>query len=106
MTPRKRTAKAAGSPSKWSERLKDEVYRQIYRLEASRPGAEVALAIALLRAWIASGSEAEMPQSREWLMKICPICIPMIEETLKVDVADKQCLQGISKDFLKLNNPA
>jgi hypothetical protein len=35
MTPRKGTAKAAGSPSKWSERLKDEVYRQMYRLEAT-----------------------------------------------------------------------
>jgi hypothetical protein len=93
MTPRNCTANANSSPLKWSERLKDEVYRQMYRLEASRPGAEVALAIALLRAWIASGSETEMPQSREWLMKICPICILMIEETLKVDDSDKQCLQ-------------
>jgi hypothetical protein len=91
MTPRKSTAKAAGSPSKWSERLKDEVYRQMYRLEASRPGAEVALAIALLRAWIASGSEADMPQSREWLMKICPICILMIEETLNVSDTERRC---------------
>jgi spermidine/putrescine-binding protein len=93
MTPRKGTAKAAGSPSKWSERLKDEVYRQMYRLEASRPGAEVALAIALLRAWIASDSEAQMPQSREWLLKICPICIQMIEETLNVSDTDKRCIQ-------------
>ncbi len=93
MTPRKGTAKATGSPSKWSERLKDEVYRQMYRLEASRPGAEVALAIALLRAWIASDSEAQMPQSREWLLKICPICIQMIEETLNVSDTDKRCIQ-------------
>ena len=93
MTPRKGTAKATGSPFKWSERLKDEVYRQMYRLEASRPGAEVALAIALLRAWIASDSEAQMPQSREWLLKICPICIQMIEETLNVSDTDKRCIQ-------------
>jgi hypothetical protein len=93
MTPRKGTAKAAGSPSKWSERLKDEVYRQMYRLEASRPGAEVALAIALLRAWIASNSEAQMPQSREWLLTICPICIQMIEETLNVSDTDTRCIQ-------------
>jgi ADP-ribosylglycohydrolase len=92
MTPRKSTAKSAGSPIMWSERLKDEVYRQMYRLEASRPGAEVALAIALLHAWIASGSEAEMPQSCEWLMKICPICILMMENSLKVDNTNKQCL--------------
>jgi hypothetical protein len=93
MTPRKCTAKTAVVPTLWSECLKDEVYRQMYRLEASRPGAEVALAIALLRAWIASGSEAEMSKSREWLMKICPICVQMIEDTLKVDDTDKQCLQ-------------
>jgi len=93
MTPRKGTAKATGSPFKWSERLKDEVYRQMYRLEASRPGAEVALAIALLRAWIASDSEAQMPQSHEWLLKICPICIQMIEETLNVSDTDKRCTQ-------------
>jgi hypothetical protein len=93
MTSRKCTAKTAVFPSQWSERLKDEVYRQMYLLEASRPGAEVALAIALLRAWIASSSEVETPQSREWLMKICPICIQMIEDTLKVDDTDKQCLQ-------------
>jgi hypothetical protein len=92
MTPRKGTAKATGSPFKWSERLKDEVYRQMYRLEASRPGAEASLAIALLRAWIASGSEAEMLQSREWLLKICPICIQMIEETMNVSDTDKRCI--------------
>jgi hypothetical protein len=92
MTPRKSTAKATISPLKWSERLKDEVYRQMYRLEASRPGAEAALAVALLRAWIASGSEAEVPQSREWLLKICPICIQMIEETMNVGDTDKRCI--------------
>lgn len=93
MTPRKSTAKATGSPFKWSERLKDEVYRQMYLLEASRPGAEAALAIALLRAWIASGAEAEMPLSREWLIKICPICIQMIEETMNVSDTDERCTQ-------------
>jgi hypothetical protein len=93
MTPRKSRTKTTGSPFKWSERLKDEVYRQMYRLEASRPGAEAALAIALLRAWIASGSEAEMLQSREWLLKICPICIQMIEEAMNVSDTDKRCIQ-------------
>jgi hypothetical protein len=93
MTPRKSTAKAPGSPSKRCERLKDEVYRQMYRLEEHRPGAELALAIALLRAWIVSDSEAEMPQSREWLMNICQICLPMIEATQKVSEAEKQCIQ-------------
>lgn len=93
MTPRKSTAKVPGSPSKRCERLKDEVYRQMYRLEEHRPGAELALAIALLRAWIVSDSEAEMPQSREWLTKICPICLPMIEAMQKVGDGEKQCIQ-------------
>jgi hypothetical protein len=93
MTPRKCIAKTPGSPSRRCERLKDEVYRQMYRLEASRPGAELALAIALLHAWIASDTEANMPQSREWLMKLCPICLPMIEATQKVREDEKQCAQ-------------
>jgi hypothetical protein len=90
---RKSTAKAPGSPSKRNERLKDEVYRQMYRLEASRPGAELALAIALLRAWVASDTDTEMPHSREWLMKICPIRILMIEKALKVSDSERQCIQ-------------
>jgi len=89
----KSIAKASGSSSKRTERLKDEVYRQMYRLEASRPGAELALAIALLRAWITSDTEADTPKSREWLMKICPICLPMIEAMQKVSDVGKQCIQ-------------
>ncbi len=58
-----------------SEQVKDEVYRQMFRLEASRPGAEMDLALALLRAWQA----AESGDERNWLKKICPICLVMIE---------------------------
>jgi hypothetical protein len=64
----------------------------MYRVEASRPGAELSLAIALLRAWIASASESEISESREWLTKICPICILMIEEALKVSDTERQCI--------------
>ena len=39
--------------------LKDEVYRQMFRLEESRPGAEMGLALALLRAWLAAESNPE-----------------------------------------------
>jgi hypothetical protein len=53
----------------------------------------LALAIALLRAWTTSDTEANMPKSCEWLMKICPICLPMIEATQKVREAEKQCIQ-------------
>jgi hypothetical protein len=93
MTQHKSTAKASGSASKRTERLKDEVYRQMYKLEASRTGAELALAVALLHAWIASGSEADWVQAREWLMKICPICLIMIEAAQKVSEAERQCIQ-------------
>lgn len=91
MTQRKSTSKASGSLSKQSERLKDEVYRQMYRLEAGRPGTDLSLAIALLRAWTASDSKVEMPQEREWLMKISPICLAMIEAAQKVSDDEQQC---------------
>ena len=91
MIQRKRTAKATGSSSKQSERLKDEVYRQMYRLEASRPKADLALAVSLLHAWIASDSEADMPQEREWLAKISPICLTMIEAAQKASDSEQQC---------------
>ena len=42
-----------GSPRSFrGNRLKDEVYRQMFRLEESRPGAELGLSLALLRAWV------------------------------------------------------
>lgn len=61
------------------EHLKDEVYRQMFRLEAGRAGAETELAIALLRAWLASDAEPDLLESQEWLRKISPICLLMIE---------------------------
>jgi hypothetical protein len=60
----------------------DEVYRAMFLLEARRPGAEMRLALALLRA----GAEADaLPDNRamwRWLKKICPICLAMIDEAL------------------------
>jgi len=91
MTQSKSTAVAPGSSSKRSDRFKDEVYRHMYRLEAGRPGADLSLAIALLRAWIASDSEADTPQEREWLAKISPVCLTMIEIAQKVSNGKQQC---------------
>jgi hypothetical protein len=62
-----------------SDELKDEVYRQMFRLEAQRLGAERNLAVALLRAWMASDVERQSAKERAWLRKICPICLAMIE---------------------------
>jgi hypothetical protein len=59
--------------------LKYEVYCQMFRLEGGRPGADLALAIALLRGWLVCYSEPEAVKLHEWLGKICPICLVMIE---------------------------
>jgi hypothetical protein len=63
--------------------LQDEVYRQVFRLEAHRPGAELDLSVALLRAWQAAhgvaGSSANQDPEWQWLKNICPICIQMIQ---------------------------
>ncbi len=66
-----------------SNRLKDEVYRQMFRLEECRPGAEMGLALALLRAWAAISAESRTGDEYAWLQKISPICLQMIENSLR-----------------------
>ncbi len=87
-----KAAQPRGSRRGRGEQLKDEVYRQMFRLEAHRPGAEMGLAVALLRAWIASGSASRTGKEREWLEKICPICLEMIESALQAAGTGRQCL--------------
>ena len=53
MTHRKSTGRSINSHRNRGDKLKDEVYRQMYRVEANRPGADLDLAIALLHVWIA-----------------------------------------------------
>jgi hypothetical protein len=65
------------------ERLKDEVYRQMFRLEERRSGAEVGLALALLRAWLAADSKPASDEEKDWLKKVSPICMEMIEAALQ-----------------------
>ena len=60
-------------------RLKDEVYRQMLRLEAGRPAAQLLLAMALLRAWMALEEQPADCEARRWLRQIAPVCLPMIE---------------------------
>ncbi len=64
-------------------RLKDEVYRQMFLLEEGRPGAELGLALALLRAWAAEETKQETGDPHDWLQKVSPICIQMIESFLQ-----------------------
>ena len=63
-------------------RLKDEVYRQMFLLEERRPGAAMGLALALLRAWLEVDSRPASHEERDWLKKVSPICLDMIETTL------------------------
>jgi hypothetical protein len=66
--------------------LKDEVYRQMFRLEENRRGADMGLALALLRAWIATSTRPENAD-RDWLVRLSPICLQMIEAALTADPA-------------------
>jgi len=65
------------------ERVKDEVYRQMFRVEEGRPGAEMGLALALLRAWLAADSNPASDEERDWLKKVSQICLEMIEAALQ-----------------------
>ena len=93
MTVRKDTARSRSPRRNHGEQLKDEVYRQMFRLEAGRPGAELDLTMALLRAWLASNSDSGVSKLREWLKKICPICLLMIEARQQASNCDQPCIQ-------------
>ncbi len=73
-----------GNPRQFrGERIKDEVYRQMFLLEECRPGAEMGLALALLRAWMSADSKPASDEQRDWLKKVSPICLEMIEAGLQ-----------------------
>jgi len=75
----KNIATGCGGNRKQSGELKDEVYRQMFRLEAGRPGAAQQLAVALLRAWMALEASPRASSDRIWLRQICPVCIGLLE---------------------------
>ena len=87
MTPRKAVVRSNKPCRNQGGQLKDEVYRQMFRLEESRPGAEMGLALALVRAWLADDFKPESGEERDWLKKVSPICLQMIEKSLKAGVA-------------------
>jgi hypothetical protein len=70
MTARKSATRPVSSRHFRGERVKDEVYRQMFLLEESRPGAEMGLALALLRAWLAADSIPASDKERDWLRKV------------------------------------
>jgi hypothetical protein len=51
-------------------------------LGVNRPGAEMGLALALLRAMVQSESLIEQAEYRDWLKTICPVGLRMIEAAL------------------------
>ena len=63
-------------------RLKDEVYREMLLLEMNRPGAEMGLALALLRAIVQSESLRKQEEFEQWLTSVCPLGLQMIEASL------------------------
>ena len=69
MTAAKSASKLLPSSSRRHGRLEDEVYRQMFRLEANRPGSELDLALALLYAWNAAESVPKNGQERQWLKR-------------------------------------
>ena len=79
--------KAAAPASRASQtrtmnRLKDEVYREMLLLEVNRPGAEMGLALALLRAVVQCGPFRDQEDVGEWLRTVCPLGLHMIEASL------------------------
>jgi hypothetical protein len=79
MTARKATTRSSNPRQDYGDKLKDEVYRQMFRVEAGRQGADLDLATALLCGWLDSYSKPEAPQLLAWLKKISPLCLRMIE---------------------------
>ena len=82
------TRRKAGHGSRRPHRLMDEVYREMYQLEAGRPGAEMGLALALLRARAAADFPSEKRADWDWLKAVSPICLKMIEDALDGGDAD------------------
>ena len=62
--------------------LKDDVYREMLLLEGNRPGAEMGLALALLRAVVQYDSFLENEDFGGWLKTVCPLGLRMIEVSL------------------------
>lgn len=93
MTVPKAATRSSSPRQNYGDKLKDEVYRQMFRLESNRPIADLDLATALLRGWLASSSEPEVSNLREWLKRVSPLCLRMIEAKQKASDADQQRIQ-------------
>lgn len=68
---------------KTADGLKDEVYRQMLRLETGRPGAPVFLGVALVNAWMALEEQPLDCEPRRWLRRLSPLCLRMIADSCR-----------------------
>ncbi len=74
------TGKKIPRPAKMTpEQLYDAVYWQMFRVESGRPDAEICLAVTLLRAWLALEAWPADSEPRQWLRKVSPVCMQMLE---------------------------
>ncbi len=82
--PDRKTPRAAHTASRIrrTNRIKDEVYREMLRLEANRPGAEMGVALALLQAVVHAQDFPNVEGFGEWLKHVCPLGLRMIEASL------------------------
>lgn len=86
--PAARGEKDRAPAGRWSQvrrinRLKDDVYREMLLLEVQRPGSEMGLALALLRAVVQAESLLGREDIRDWLKAVCPVGLGMIEAALR-----------------------
>jgi len=86
-----RTTRQSATTS--TAQLKDEIYRQMFRLEENRPGADMGLALALLRIWVTTSSGPETIQDVDWLRKLTPICLQMIEKSVASNPGEFRCAE-------------
>lgn len=70
--------------------LRDEVYRQMFRVESGRPQAELRLAAAMLKAWSALETLPANDERREWLRRVCPVCVRMIESMMTGNKSEQE----------------
>lgn len=61
-----------------TDSLKDEVYRQMLRIEVGYPKAELLLGMALLRAWVVIEKRRADSEPKRWLLRTVPVSICLI----------------------------
>lgn len=72
--------KSGRSSAKLGDKLRDSTYRAIYRLESGKADAPAELRRTLHDAWRAGGSVEDPKRFRDWLGKITPLCMALLDD--------------------------